>query len=155
MHYFSSLVLLALSLPLVAHSKSLFIDSSCTSKPGWDDYWKETQKLAKRAGERMDSATDTDFEAVFKRIFQTEKGSTEGQYARGKRISIPFRYFSINPVFFCAGILKDIAELSPVTDLKTSEIRLFCDNDQRWGSARRSGGWYDKVKYVRGHRIRG
>jgi hypothetical protein len=32
----------------------------------------------------MDSATDTDFEAVFKRIFQTEKGSTEGQYARGE-----------------------------------------------------------------------
>lgn len=84
MHYHNSFVALALSLPLVAYSKSLYTDTSCTSKPGWDDYWKETQNLAKRGGERMDSATDTDFEAVFKRIFQTEKGSTEGQYARGE-----------------------------------------------------------------------
>lgn len=84
MHYLNSFALVALSLPLVAHSKSLFIDSSCTFKAGWDDYWRETQKLAQRSVERMNSASDTDFEAVFKRIFKTEKGSEEGKYAKGK-----------------------------------------------------------------------
>ncbi|KAF2277258.1 uncharacterized protein EI97DRAFT_493722 [Westerdykella ornata] len=123
MHYFNSLVLVALSLPLVAHSKSLYIDYSCTFKPGWNDYWQESLRLARRAGERLDSATDTDFEAVFKRIFRTDKGSTQGQYVR--------------------GILKEFVDLSPVTDLKTSDIRVFCDNDRRWGSERPTGGWYD------------
>ncbi|CAI6342585.1 unnamed protein product [Periconia digitata] len=125
MHYYNTLVLLALSLPLVAHSKSIYIDKSCTSRSSWDDDWKETLKLAKRARERMDSSTDTDFEAVFKRVFQTEKSSDEGKYAR--------------------SILEDIEGLSTVTDLKKSDIRMFCDNDKRWGDARANGGWYDKT----------
>lgn len=83
MHFLNSLTLLAFSLPLVAHSKSLYIDSSCTTRAGWDDYLNEARRLARRASERMDSASDIDFEAVFKRIFQTEKGSEEGKYARG------------------------------------------------------------------------
>lgn len=84
MHTLISFILLALSLPLVVNSKSIYIDSTCTSKTEWNDYWKEAQGHTKRAVERIDSGSDTDFEAVFKRIYQTEKGSEDGKYARSK-----------------------------------------------------------------------
>ena len=84
MHYLNSFALLALSLPLVAHSKSIYIDSSCTDRAGWNDYWEETMTLAKRSVERINSATDTDFETVWRRIFRAEKGSDDARYAIGK-----------------------------------------------------------------------
>jgi hypothetical protein len=84
MRYSNTIALLAFSVPLVAHCKSLYIDQSCASKPGWDEYWKEAQSFAKRAAQRMESSSDTDFNAVFKRIYQTEKSSTEGKYAKSE-----------------------------------------------------------------------
>jgi hypothetical protein len=36
------------------------------------------------------------------------------------------------------------------SNLKKSEIRLFCDNDKRWGNERPPNGWYDKTKYAKG-----
>jgi hypothetical protein len=47
---------------------------------------------------------------------------------------------------FCTGILKEIVDLTTAPDLKSADIRLFCDNDKRWGNQRPTGGWYDKTK---------
>jgi hypothetical protein len=81
MRFSISVALLAFSLPLVAHCKTVYIDSSCTSISNWNEYWRDARSSAKRAVERMQSASDTDFAAVFKRIFHTEMGSPEGRYA--------------------------------------------------------------------------
>lgn len=56
---------------------------------------------------------------------------------------------SVN-VVFCTDIMDQLNSLTLETDLKKSEIRLFCDDDKRWGDERPTGGWYDKTKYVRG-----
>jgi hypothetical protein len=70
-------------LPL-ASSKSLYIDSTCTSKTGWGTYFLETQNFARRASDRMSSASDTDFKNVFNRIMKTDAGSSDGQYIKSK-----------------------------------------------------------------------
>lgn len=57
-------------------------------------------------------------------------------------------YFSspLTILISCTGIHKEIAGLNQVDDLKASDIRLFCDNDKRWGKQRSTGGWYDEKK---------
>jgi hypothetical protein len=77
--YLSMLVLL----PLASYGKSIYIDPSCTDREGWEGYWNEGQSMAKRAVERMNSESDTDYNAVFKSIFQTAKDSDEGKYVKG------------------------------------------------------------------------
>ncbi|KAH7110075.1 hypothetical protein B0J11DRAFT_512614 [Dendryphion nanum] len=124
MYYLKKLTLLALLQPLSAYGKSLYIDKSCKGITGFDVYLQEAQTNAKRSVERMDSKTDTDFEAIFKRIFKTEKGSDGGKYVR--------------------GTLDGIINLKPTDDLKGSDIRLFCDNDARWVK-KESGGFYDPI----------
>ncbi|KAF2656782.1 hypothetical protein K491DRAFT_596159 [Lophiostoma macrostomum CBS 122681] len=114
-------LLVTISLPSVL-SLSLYVDTSCSSKKGWSDYYSETQNFAKRASVRMSSSSDTDFKNVFKRIFKVEPGSSE----------------AFNNV---VGILKAVADLTATSDLKNSDIRLFCDNDKRWTQIQ--GGYHD------------
>ena len=51
---------------------------------------------------------------------------------------------------FSTGMLNRMSHLEPTSDLKSSEIRLFCDNDARW-EERDIGGWKDETKYVEGY----
>lgn len=78
MHFFTISTFVAITLPL-AYSKSLHVDSSCTAKPGWNDYLSETINFARLVSQRMVSATDTDFHNVFNRIMKTDPGTPEGQ----------------------------------------------------------------------------
>jgi len=83
MRYLTSQVVLTLSLSAIAHCKSIYLDSSCTSRLEWNDYWSETIQLATRGSERMQSQSDTDFQAVFKRIFLTDTTSSDATYVQG------------------------------------------------------------------------
>jgi hypothetical protein len=81
MYLFKLFTYLLFLLPLVScYSRSLYIDKSCTTKDGWENYWKETEEFASQALKRMKDKSDTDFAAVFTRIFQTTKGSKDGAY---------------------------------------------------------------------------
>lgn len=44
-----------------------------------------------------------------------------------------------------------MSPFTPETDLKKSDIRIFCDNDKRWTKRDESlGGWGDDIKYGNG-----
>lgn len=58
------------------YSCAYFVDSSCTNRPEWSDGLTDALTMAKRASERLERSQDTDFAAVFKRIFKVEKTST-------------------------------------------------------------------------------
>jgi hypothetical protein len=83
MHFFTISMFIAVSLPL-ASSKSLYIDSTCSSRTGWGTYLSETINLAGRASSRMSSDSDSDFKNVFTRIMKTGASSSDGQYVKGK-----------------------------------------------------------------------
>jgi hypothetical protein len=42
--------------------------------------------------------------------------------------------------------LTPIADVTPTDDLKSSDIRLYCDNDKRWKKSETSGHWLDPIK---------
>ena len=65
-------------LPLV-YSRTLYIDKTCTDKPGWGDYWKEVEDFTSQALKRVKDDTDESFNQVFIRIFRTTKDSKEGK----------------------------------------------------------------------------
>ncbi|KAF1956034.1 hypothetical protein CC80DRAFT_549090 [Byssothecium circinans] len=76
--------------------------------------------MAKRASERLKSATDTDFENVFEQVMKMKK-SDNGDKG--------FAYVK--------GVFDDIASWTKVTDephvfdtIKKADIRIFCDNDK-------------------------
>jgi len=65
---------LATAVPICqAASSSYWIDKSCTDRPLWEPAFREFWTMGKRGGERLASSTDTDYGAVFKRIFRVEK----------------------------------------------------------------------------------
>ena len=51
---------------------------------------------------------------------------------------------------FYTGILKFMSTFDKVSDLKKSEVRVYCDNDKRW-KKRWLWGWKDSKKYVAGY----
>ncbi|KAF2196222.1 hypothetical protein GQ43DRAFT_445316 [Delitschia confertaspora ATCC 74209] len=119
----------AFSLPfLTTAAKTYYVDNSCTEKPGWSTYITETMTMAKRTSERLESKTDTDFEAVFKRLFQTGKSGDDYNYVK--------------------KTMDDIASWTSTTSLKESDIRIFCDQDKRWEEKKVKGvikGWFDPI----------
>jgi hypothetical protein len=78
-----SVALLAFLLPIVANCTTVYIDKTCINKKDWKEYWADAEAFSKRAVERMNSATDRDFNAEFVRVFQTEKSSPNGQFVNG------------------------------------------------------------------------
>jgi len=70
---FFSIMLAIISLSPPATGFTYWVDSSCTAKPSWATVFPEFWKMAKRSGERLESPTDTDYAAVFKRIFKVDK----------------------------------------------------------------------------------
>jgi hypothetical protein len=50
-----------------------WIDTSCTSRPIWADTMKEVFLMAERSSARLNKDSDTDFAAVFERIFKVKK----------------------------------------------------------------------------------
>ncbi|QRD01093.1 hypothetical protein JI435_153080 [Parastagonospora nodorum SN15] len=118
-----SRVLILLLLSITVHCKTYFVHESCSAKDGWNKYMNEALSFAKKSAERLNSDSDTDFAAVYKRIFQAEKSSPNSKYIR--------------------ETVGTIADLTPTTDLKASDIRFHCDNDERW--QKKSRGWHDPV----------
>ena len=49
------------------------------------------------------------------------------------------------------GVIDAINGLTMESNLKKSEIRLFCDDDKRWVE-KPPKGWYDRTKYAKGGR---
>jgi hypothetical protein len=35
-----------------------------------------------------------------------------------------------------------------VSNLKMADIRIFCDDDDRWVERKKNGGFHDKIKYA-------
>lgn len=50
-----------------------WVDISCTSRPYWDATIQETFLMAERSVARLNKDSDTDFAAVFERIFGVKK----------------------------------------------------------------------------------
>ena len=121
----------------------------------------EALSFAKKSAERLNSDSDTDFAAVYKRIFQAEKSSPNSKYIRGVLLLVPFLMPACSDHQYTETV-GTIADLTPTTDLKASDIRFHCDNgmlalrsdhtamkadfaiDERW--QKKSRGWHDPVQ---------
>jgi hypothetical protein len=53
----------------------------------------------------------------------------------------------------CTAILTDMSKLTKESDLKKAQIRIFCDDDDRWvpRDENKGGGFIDKKKYAEYH----
>lgn len=65
-------------LPLEAVGLLYWVDTSCSNRPGWPAFMEDTKNMATQTEERLNSQTDTDFEAIFNRIFKTAKADQAG-----------------------------------------------------------------------------
>lgn len=73
---------------LFVHAQmSYYVDRSCVNTDGFNDAFVSARKMAKRVLERLDSSTDTDFNAVFERVFNVAK-SDEGPVKEIKGTSL-------------------------------------------------------------------
>ncbi|KAI9682231.1 MAG: hypothetical protein M1817_000285 [Caeruleum heppii] len=106
-----------------SHALTYWIDPTCEAKPGWSDIFRETMDMASKSHARLSSATDTDFAAVFKRIFKDDVSVTA----------------SVDQV---KNIMGGIADWTPAPTRPSSNLRIYCDNDKRW-VARSAGGFTD------------
>ena len=75
-----TLALAILSILRLVNCESYWVDQTCTSRPGWLKDGKhvfvdEALKMAARASLRLNKASDTDFEAVYFRLFDKENES--------------------------------------------------------------------------------
>ncbi|KAH7083834.1 hypothetical protein FB567DRAFT_92897 [Paraphoma chrysanthemicola] len=112
MLFIKAISVAGLVLPFQVHCLSVFVHKSCSDRSNWNAYFEESLNHARISVRRLDSASDTDFAAVFRRIFHTEKSSQTAAWAR--------------------DMMKRVADLTITTDHKLSNIRIYCDNDSRF-----------------------
>ena len=44
--------------------------------------------------------------------------------------------------------MDSMRNLTVTSTLKSADIRMYCDNDDRWVPREVGGGWIDETKYV-------
>jgi hypothetical protein len=47
--------------------------------------------------------------------------------------------------------MKSMGDLTMESTLERADIRMYCDNDDRWVPRKVGGGWEDNKKYARYH----
>ncbi|KAF8849827.1 hypothetical protein BDZ45DRAFT_809674 [Acephala macrosclerotiorum] len=139
-HLATTLGLACAAVPATA-TLTYWIDPGCleiTDSQAWDTIMAETFRMAKRASERVYSDTDTDFAAVFKRIFgvdKTDLTTFKNIYATEHDKEDPQPLTAKN---FVGGMLDSIShDWTSVTggseeDRLASNVRIYCDQDARW-----------------------
>lgn len=68
---------LAIFATIGCNAQTYWVDGSCTSKENWPEYLNEAKSMAAASSARLASTTDTDFAAVFERIFKVDKSDAE------------------------------------------------------------------------------
>jgi hypothetical protein len=63
---------------------------------------------------------------------------------RCKVISASVTYTAMKLICY-TGVMGDVAGWKPTSTLKTSDLRIFCDNDKRW-KAIQAGLYRDEAK---------
>ncbi|KAM7193891.1 hypothetical protein V8F33_007577 [Rhypophila sp. PSN 637] len=142
--------------------KYYWIDPSCDEKYGknikFDTYIVEARALARRALERLQSPTDTDFARVFNILFKTPKTATQKKYPlselwhvmRGKsglpdeqktKVSIPEHVMAT---------LADFADDWELTDdRKKAHVRVYADNGARMCVDAATGEMHDPINHIK------
>ncbi|KAH7067406.1 hypothetical protein BKA63DRAFT_495245 [Paraphoma chrysanthemicola] len=87
MLFIKAISVAGLILPFQVHCLSVFVHKSCSDRSNWNSYFEESLNHARSSIRRLDSASDTDFAAVFRRIFHTEKSSQTAAWARDSRFT--------------------------------------------------------------------
>ncbi|KAK4218884.1 hypothetical protein QBC37DRAFT_464571 [Rhypophila decipiens] len=143
--------------------KYYWIDPSCNGKYGkknimFDSYICEARALAKRALERLESPTDTDFARVFNVLFKTPKTATQKKYPlsefwhfmRGKpnlpldkktKVSIPEHVMATLADFASDWELTD--------DQKKAHVRIYADNGARFCVDAATGEMHDPINHIK------
>ncbi|KAL2071513.1 hypothetical protein VTL71DRAFT_12748 [Oculimacula yallundae] len=129
-----------------------WVDNSCIGNDGpvgseenWEKFMQEAFSMARRAADRLSSDSDTDFSAVFKRIFKIEKSDSTtfrnlfGEYTQEPVLVQTGKDFVFDKM---RSIGRDWHSVTRGTEQQRldSNVRLYCDNDARWKPAKSTPG---------------
>jgi hypothetical protein len=124
-------VVLAIWLAVPCNAYTYYVDQSCYLKPEFQAYLNEATYMAGRASARLASATDTDFEAVFTRIFKVDKTDAEAVQEVHSKFNSMFIVHKIVVLMSRIGILGGIPTWTQTLNRGPSDIRFHCDNGRR------------------------
>lgn len=103
---------LALGLPVVVYAELVYFHDSCTNRPGWSDFYAESNAMIESANRRLRSGTDTVFRAVVQQLFKLTPADTEGW----NRL---------------IEVMDELEGWLETDELEKSKVRMYCDNDSR------------------------
>jgi hypothetical protein len=142
-------VAIALVLAIPCQAYTYWVDPSCSARPIWQKAIDEAFDMAKKSSRRLASPTDTDYAAVFKRIFKVDKrdntlfpkyendspdfrspDQTAYDFVQGKS-SLVIQIMLL--LMTSIGILGDIntnkwVKVDGSAGRPASDIRFYCDN---------------------------